>query len=111
MKTQFKLGEMVRGGPRLRRQYTGRFEPEKFGKVWKPYAGDKKNVEGIYIGCRTYLNGTSELIGSHGGRIFKTESTVKVALIVPNTRTNPIPVLFDSLERVECKNTEIEGTG
>lgn len=101
MKTKFKLGEMVRGGPRLRRVYAGRFDPESFGKAWESWPRDKKIIQGVYIGCRTYRNGVSKLIGSHGGRIFITVSTVRVALIVPNTRSNPIPVLFDSLERVK----------
>ncbi len=100
--TKFKLGEMVRGGPRLRRH------TEQTGKrVWEVHEWMKKPVEGIYSGCRTYRNGFP--VYDDGLMVgFDNVSTIKVALIIPDTRTNPIPVLFDSLERVDSKTFTIK---
>ena len=65
-------------------------------KVW--YAPDwlKKSVNGIYIGFRTYQNGT--VTWDEEGTYFTADEWIKVALIVEDARQKPIPVLYSNME-------------
>ena len=86
------------------------------GRIIKSREGDKrewykpswrqKPVEGVYMGCRTYSNGTTT-IDEDGGRNFHPEEYLKIGLIVTSTRTNPIPVLYDDISVMD--DTEISG--
>ena len=89
---QFELGQRVRGGPRLwrRTDIPGR-------RDWRASSWDKRSVEGIYIGWRTYMNGILDVVDY----VFKRDQSIKVALIVPGPRQNPIPVMFDTVELIE----------
>ena len=86
-----ELGQKVTGGPRLRRRQDGK------ARKWAPYEWDKRKVEGIYIGYRHYQNGNVDWIPEEGGTWKLEGRPFKVALIVPNERSNPIPVLFDTM--------------
>ena len=63
-------------------------------RAWEPRRGP---VDGIYIGFRTYADG--EIRGGiDEGTYFVAKRHIKVALIVPNERAKPIPVLFVDME-------------
>ncbi len=64
-------------------------------KEW--YAPDwmKKSVNGIYIGFRTYANGT--VTWDEEGNYFKADEWIKVALIVEDAREKPIPVMYSDM--------------
>lgn len=70
-------------------------------REWDTPPWDTKPVEGIYIGWRTYANGVVE-----GGMnwddpaCFVPKEYIKVALIVPHARANPVPVPYSTMEEL-----------
>ena len=64
-------------------------------KTWAPV---KAPVAGIFIGCRTYANG--ELGGGYAHDdplYFIPKEYIKIALIVVDVHTNPIPVPLEEM--------------
>ena len=59
----------------------------------------QKPITGIYVGYRYYRNGWVKYWHDEVPE-FIFDSSVKVALIVPNERQNPIAVPFDKVEVV-----------
>lgn len=89
-----KLGDRVRAPVRLlrRREWRGRHE-------W--YKPDWKNspVEGMFVGVRTYANGTCTGGANFDDPVeFKADAWVKVALICRDPRHRPIAVLYNECE-------------
>ncbi len=84
-----KSGQHVTAGPRLIRLRTG--DARKWLSV------SKKPITGIYIGYRYYKNGTVDWDWDQVPVFYQQGPKIKVALIVPNDRENPIPVLFNSM--------------
>ena len=68
-------------------------------KEWYAPEWMKKSVSGIYIGHRTYANGT--VTWDEDGHSFRADEWIKVALIVENERQKPVPVLFLEMEEIE----------
>lgn len=68
-------------------------------KVWQETKGQ---VEGLYIGKRTYQNGELDWLGSEEGHAWVQRGTIPVGLIVTSPNKNPIPVPFDKIEIVEA---------
>lgn len=94
--TDFQLGERVRAPARLSRRY-GCINDVR---TWEPTGGP---IEGIYVGRRTYANGVGKG-GYHpedGPRYLDVTERVKVGLIVVDPRHNPVPVLYEDLERCD----------
>lgn len=98
-----KIGQKVRATDSLIRFCDGYDKNRNPQKVWKRCAESflkkLKPIEGHYIGKRTYCNGSyyweDEIMCMHN------KEALKVALVVVNERTNPIPVLMKDLEIVE----------
>ena len=89
---EFTLGQKVIGGPRLHRKHKrGR------RKEWVTYDFDKKLIEGIFIGFRTYANGVTDYM-DEDGTVFIPDEHFRVALIVPHTRAKPVPVMYDTVK-------------
>lgn len=80
------------------------------GKLFRSREGDvrrwyrpswkQRPVTGIYIGVRTYKNGTITWEGYEEGHTFHPKEYIKVALIVTDVRQNPVPVLFSEMSEV-----------
>lgn len=62
-------------------------------KEWESCAAP---VRGVYIGWRTYANGTIQYEFEDGYSFSATEH-FKIALIVTDERQNPVPVMFDEM--------------
>jgi hypothetical protein len=68
---------------------------------WAVRGWDTDPITGIYVGWRTYANGVIE-----GGMnyddptYFIPSEFIKVALIVPDERTNPVPVPYETMEEL-----------
>ena len=92
--TEFTLGQKVTGGPRLVR--CEHWKRKVRHKVWESGFMDNELIEGIFVGYRTYANGTLEYRKYESA--FTADEHFKVALIVPNTRTNAIPVMYDTVK-------------
>ena len=92
-----QLGAKVTAPGRiLRQQLCG----ETNRKEWHKSPWKQKPIIGIYIGVRTYANGTiawEEDIGN----VFTADEWVKVALIVESARENPVPVLYEEMTLVK----------
>lgn len=89
-----KLGDRVRAPGRLlrRREFRGRHEWYK--PLWM-HAG----VEGVFVGVRTYVNGTvSGGFNADDPLVFKGNEWIKVALICSDPRKKPVAVLYDECE-------------
>ena len=66
-------------------------------KEWyTPNWARHKPINGIYIGVRTYQNGTVEW-EDDVGMTFMPDEWIKVALIVTDARQKPIPVLYSDM--------------
>lgn len=90
MENKIKLGTKVASSEYLSRtiDYKTKF------RYWKRR---KQNINGIYIGYRTYQNGKL-YYDPEEGTIFIPEEYIKIALIVTNERQNPIPVLYSEIK-------------
>jgi len=93
---EFTLGQKVIGGPRLHRKHK-----RDRRKEWVIYDFDKKLIEGIFIGFRTYANGVADYV-EDVGTIFIPDERFRVALIVPHTRANPVPVMYETVKTSVC---------
>lgn len=62
---------------------------------------DAEPVSGLFIGTRTYNQGTLEWIGPDEGNAWRTTGTLEVGLIVPGPRLNPVPVPIDMIEEAK----------
>ncbi len=62
-------------------------------REWKRRMRQRAPLSGIYVGYRTYADGNVEWYGPEEGNFFKPDFYYEVWLIVPNERTNPVPVL------------------
>lgn len=93
---KLNLGDKVRAPVRLLRRRIWRGRHEWYKPEWK-----SSPVEGIFVGVRTYANGTCL-----GGAViddpivFQADEWIKVALICRDARTRPIPVLYSECEVV-----------
>lgn len=68
-------------------RFEKRFKRGHEGKLWML---EKKPVEGILVGGRTYQNGTTDYSGDCW--CFTMTDCFEVALIVPGWRKKPVPV-------------------
>ncbi len=86
---KFKLGDRVSAPNSLYRskKWRGRHE-------WREVLGP---VKGVFVGWRTYANGTVE-IDQDAGPLFTADEWIKVALICQDPRHSPVPVLYDECE-------------
>lgn len=71
------------------------------GARWWERASWAGPVSGMYIGYRYYKNGKVEYGGLEEGNIFHADEQIKIALIVPDARQKPIPVLFSEMTSKE----------
>ena len=93
---KFNLGDRVSAPCRLqrRRVWRGRHEWHKPSFIQSP-------IEGIFVGWRTYANGTCSGGSAFDDPIeFQPDEWIKVALICKDPRHRPIPVLYDECEVV-----------
>ena len=92
--TTLKLGDRVRAPGRLfrRKQCPGRNEWRKPG--WK-----SRPVEGIFVGVRTYVNGTTSVPQNYDDPVvFEGDEWIKIALICEDARHKPVPCLYSECE-------------
>lgn len=90
---KLKLGDRVHAPAGLLRR-----------RIWKgrhEWYRNSSSVEGIFVGERTYANGTcSGGMGYDDPMVFEGDEWIKVALICRDARTKPIPVLYNECEVV-----------
>ncbi len=91
--TAIKLGARVTAPGRIVKSRAG----DK--RKWYKPTGRQKPVEGVYMGRRTYANGTVSF--EDDVRDFHPDEFLKVGLIVTSTRTNAIPVFYDDITAVD----------
>jgi hypothetical protein len=91
-----ELGSRVTAPKPLRRR-KGATRREWTITSWKI----KKPITGIYIGWRTYANGRVEGgINWDDPVYFVPDKFIKVALIVTDERSNPVPVPYETMEEL-----------
>lgn len=92
--TILKLGDRVRAPVRLLRRRAWRGRNEWYKPDWRP-----RPVEGMFVGVRTYANGTCA--GGYNDDdpiVFVADEWIKVALIVKDARHRAVPVIYDECE-------------
>ena len=89
MSKRFELGQKVQCGSRLFRRST--WINRVSGRHWEAMPIP---IHGIYIGWRIYANG---VVDGNDERYFVAKEHIKVALVVENARSNPVPVLYSEL--------------
>ena len=90
-----ELGQKVTApGHLIRRTRDGR-------KTWVRPEWKQIPTIGIYIGVRTYQNGTRQWEGTDEGMSWTPDEYLKVALIVENQRHRPVPVLYSEMMPVD----------
>ena len=95
-----KLGDKVTAPRRLWRRT--RQDGKIWRKEWHTISWETTPIVGIYTGYRNYRNGV--IFWDHdGGHIFVGDETIKIALIVKNERSKPVPVLFSEMEKCHDK--------
>jgi hypothetical protein len=74
-----------------------RQRPSGFGKDWWHYWKEvpSKHRSGIFLGYRTLQNGICEW--EEFGAVFTQQETIKVALVCPSLKHNPVYVVIDSM--------------
>ena len=74
-----------------------------FGKEWWHYwkSVPCQHQNGIFIGYRSIQNGINHI--EDGYRMFEQRERIKVALVVPSLRHNPIYVNINSMQKVDVK--------
>ena len=95
-----ELGAKVTATKRIYRHQLGGIKANR--KEWYTPDWDRhKPITGIYIGVRTYQNGTVEWHNDEG-TTFTPDEWIKVALIVTDVRKKPIPVLYSDMSVCEA---------
>lgn len=89
-----KLGDRVRAPGRLVRRKKWRGRHEWYKPEWSNFP-----IEGVFVGVRTYVNGTcSAGMDYDDPTVFTGDEWIKVALICKDPRQRPIPVLYNECE-------------
>ncbi len=90
-----ELGQKVTAPGHLIRRHRGN------RRFWTKPEWKQPPTTGIYIGVRTYQNGTLLWDGDDVGYAFSPDEYLKVGLIVTDPRHRPVPVLYSEITPVD----------